>query len=486
MGTKTLERNVNRGGALMGAFPDGDAPPLGEDPDIPVDAIWVATTGNDTTGDGTEGNPYLTIQRGISDLTSGKTVAVKDGTYSGSANFINQNYVTIPNGSAGNYTTIRAENPWAVTIESTTSLGYQDEHVRSTGSYIEIFGFNSNMEGTLYPPFQVNVAGDHIKFRKSVIRRDGDIDIYASWVYLGGFYNLVEDVAGCGATRYGFGGGDPEDEHRYNIYRRVVGRFDYSNSHQPKGTFNFYGSNSGYANGQYAFQNCISINGNEVGYNGGLYGYKYGGIQIIKEGEECQVVGCIVLDEELEYGGYWFDGRNHTVRDNVSWDIKRMPTYGTGDPDGVFDRNTMETLTVNEHWTIGDNTGVDIAGDSGNFNPTDSDLSPVSRDYITRPNDGDTDGATILKKIGVSGTLWGETGWDTVTTDDLWPWPNEDNIKTIFSLTNTPPVGNTPTTNDEDRGFCSTVNDAYGKAPTLTRYIWQYLGNQIPAEIYGD
>lgn len=30
--------------------------------------------------------------------------------------------------------------------------------------------------------------------------------------------------------------------------------------------------------------------------------------------------------------------------------------------------------------------------------------------------------------IGVDGTLYGETGWDTVTATDLWPYPNEAQI----------------------------------------------------------
>ena len=31
--------------------------------------------------------------------------------------------------------------------------------------------------------------------------------------------------------------------------------------------------------------------------------------------------------------------------------------------------------------------------------------------------------------IGVSGTLHGEPGYDQVTNDDLWPWPEEARIK---------------------------------------------------------
>ena len=44
--------------------------------------VWhVATTGSDATGDGTEGNPFATIQTGINAATDGDTVSVAAGTY---------------------------------------------------------------------------------------------------------------------------------------------------------------------------------------------------------------------------------------------------------------------------------------------------------------------------------------------------------------------------------------------------------------------
>ena len=63
----------------------GDDPGAGEDPppDPPSgDLIYVRKTGNDTTGDGTDGTPYLTIAKGLSMASSGETVVVGDGVYS--------------------------------------------------------------------------------------------------------------------------------------------------------------------------------------------------------------------------------------------------------------------------------------------------------------------------------------------------------------------------------------------------------------------
>ncbi|CAN2045891.1 putative Pectate lyase C [Candidatus Magnetomoraceae bacterium gMMP-13] len=95
-------------------------------------------------------------------------------------------------------------------------------------------------------------------------------------------------------------------------------------------------------------------------------------------------------------------------------------------------------------------------------------------------------GATILKQYGKSDTLWGETGYNLLQDAtngqddiDLWPFPNEDLIQSKmkeYSYDNNKLSGK--------RGFC-TGNSLDGTPQTLTKYIWEYLGNPIPPEIYG-
>ncbi len=50
--------------------------------------IWVATDGNDTSGNGTITLPYATIQKGIQAASNGDKVIVKSGVYSGTGNRI--------------------------------------------------------------------------------------------------------------------------------------------------------------------------------------------------------------------------------------------------------------------------------------------------------------------------------------------------------------------------------------------------------------
>ncbi|MDI6723994.1 MAG: hypothetical protein QMD61_05055 [Methanobacterium sp.] len=73
--------------------------------------IYVSPTGNDTTGDGSQGNPYKTIAKGISMVSPGGTVHVANGTYTGTGNVnltINKN-VTI-NGESRDSAIIDRQN----------------------------------------------------------------------------------------------------------------------------------------------------------------------------------------------------------------------------------------------------------------------------------------------------------------------------------------------------------------------------------------
>jgi hypothetical protein len=79
-------------------------------------------------------------------------------------------------------------------------------------------------------------------------------------------------------------------------------------------------------------------------------------------------------------------------------------------------------------------------------------------------------GATVLKKIGTTGTLWGESGYNITSSEDLWPWPQEDVIAKAFRTGVSTP--------SSTRGFCASNQ-------TLTKYIWEYLGNTMPVDL-GD
>jgi hypothetical protein len=76
-------------------------------------------------------------------------------------------------------------------------------------------------------------------------------------------------------------------------------------------------------------------------------------------------------------------------------------------------------------------------------------------------------GATILKRYGVAGSLWGDPGYNTLTEDSLWPFPYEAQIRA--DMRTYAPAGGPSGT----RGFCA-------DGQTLSHYIWGYLGHVVP------
>lgn len=125
----------------------------------------------------------------------------------------------------------------------------------------------------------------------------------------------------------------------------------------------------------------------------------------------------------------------------------------------------------------GTNYGSGVSAGTGDSttNPMTNGLQWLPKSTVT--SSGHSVGATIMYKYGTSGTLIGDTGWDTLTSEPLWPFPNEALIKAdMASYSGAGPSG--------ARGF-ATGTSKDGSAQTLTKYIWEYLGNQIPADIYG-
>lgn len=63
---------------------------------VPGDAIYVATSGNDTTGTGAIGAPYKTLAKGLTAAVAGKTIVLRAGSYhEGGSNHLSANGIQI-------------------------------------------------------------------------------------------------------------------------------------------------------------------------------------------------------------------------------------------------------------------------------------------------------------------------------------------------------------------------------------------------------
>jgi hypothetical protein len=108
---------------------------------------------------------------------------------------------------------------------------------------------------------------------------------------------------------------------------------------------------------------------------------------------------------------------------------------------------------------------------------TDGSLKYITRIEAASPlkgagYNGSDVGANVLMRYGTDGTRIGQAGYNSLSSTSLWPWPNEDRIKRDMCANTT-------------RGFCSSAKRLDGSNTiTLSSYIWETLGNPIPAGFY--
>lgn len=407
-----------------------------------------------------------TITAGIALLSAsgGDTLLINDGTYAETLS---------TTGAYSDYNTIQAINAGSAIISGAVHLPY-------TSAYTIWSGFKFNYAGDKY------IEGNHHKFLNCAFQ-GGGASGYGINTCLGTndypngtSYILMEDC-----WFYGTGG-------RYNliayladhiVFRRCVMRHDggygpYSGN--PEACLTVY-------NSQYVeLQNCIAIDSNldTYVYYGQCFYFVYNSASA-ETTSNISVRGCIALN--TKQNGYRTDAGYSTLTmgtftDNVAWDFAEFAvvngssnatlamtvtegtfgngTYGYGDwgpgsPSVTYSIASNISSTVYSGWTDG----------TGNTTSPGAALL-----YIPRTESGSA-GANLTTKIGTSGTQYGDTGYATDTGSALWPFPNEDRIKTDMAAVSA-------------RGFC-TGTQIGGGAETLTTYIWEYLGNQIPDTVYG-
>ncbi len=83
----------------------GSVTTMREDPISAGSTYYVAKTGNDTMGDGSSGNPWLTIQHAVDNISAGDTIKVRSGTYAEEVEIFNFD------GTNDNWTILEANDP---------------------------------------------------------------------------------------------------------------------------------------------------------------------------------------------------------------------------------------------------------------------------------------------------------------------------------------------------------------------------------------
>lgn len=470
---------------------------------------YVDTKVSTDLGSGSVTNPKKFIKSGISLLSNsgGDTLVIRNGTYSTT----NDQIKNVPNGQAGSYNIIKSENDGGVVI--TASSGLTLAH---TNQYIQIEGLK------FVDSSQRWILGNHIKILRCGFSGAPATDNYVT-VGCGTrdfndtAYILFEDCWSYGAGgRYNF----IAYNSNYVIFRRCVARHDGGWTDikgDPEAGICIYNSS------HVELQNCIVLDSNLSTYHTWRAGYYIICNTASPNGTiDVRVRGNIALNLRgtNDYQGVANDGSGFAndgncqvtmpfFTDNVTFDTQ----YGNGNASSQCNiSSTLTRCTIGNTYNGVANWNSNTYGviDSVFFNLTGYDFnSGASASYVDRYNianynscangvsynpqtngllylpriedgsalktaghGGGQIGAQIVKRIGVSGTLFGETGYADLTSKNLWPFPNENKIRNDFREVS-------------KRGFCADVKQLNGIDDiTLTSYIWEYLKKPIPSDIY--
>lgn len=318
--------------------------------------------------------------------------------------------------------------------------------------------------------------------------------------------NLLEDVFVIGTGRYQVVVGAGQGYSQYNVLRRVLTRLDYHNTGQPIAGISNYGDTGSILGARHNYiQNAIAIDYNpssifpnstptaafynpwgadHIDFYGNIaLNIPYRAYQLQEGGSE----GSISLRQSTNWRAGFSDA-NVIVNNNSSATLSTLDhvTIASSPVSGVGLYNSVAVNMTNSLAYQVDQSDVMDDDDynhyypdsarpaSGSTNYTNSSITPDCMVDVTgitsNGNDGAPRGAVILKRMGTDGTLLGETGWNTLSSVDLWPWPNELVIKTVAAWPDEGAWATAMSANTEARGFASISGDY-----PLTTYINDWI-----------
>lgn len=465
-----------------------------------MSTYYMAPGGSDSAA-GSSAAPFGSFNKAYTVMRGGDTLIVKNGTYNQQQ--VLTRTVRPPSGSSAAYTVVKAETPGGVVVDGkgTMSPISMDGSPNSPISYIQIDGIVFRHQGYGATLYQV----DHIKFTRDGFEDSSDGN---AMTFLAGKQTkniLVEDSFAWGSGRYKFATYHSENV----IFRRTVARFDRAvATPDPIAVYAIYASNN------VELQNTIAIDGDHSEYwqNVDEYSGAYSIPSTDGPSTNITITGAIALNMDMQFGTLTKDLSNININNSVGWHLRegvlardsanynhmvfgdiygparQTQTVGLNWVEGS-DPNNTTTLknsilmnikgTAVSNWSsqtnnvfYGNNANTaNTGGGSGSVTANPGlkyilSTQGASSAVVGKATDGGDIGANIVKRVGVSGTMYGESGYNTVTGEDLWPFPNEDVIGTFMRSYQYQNLSG-------NRGFAAT-------GQTLTNYVWNYLGNGNP------
>lgn len=402
---------------------------------------YLSTIGNDANSCTTAQNsttPKKTFSSAWACLAAGDSMVVAAGTYSSASP---------PQGKAGTATA-----PITVLAATDGSVVITGGLVLVNNSYLTFEGFkitNANYSVEAHSA-GVGLTTHHVTFRRcgfntSTTSESGGISLYD-----GTHHMLFEDFWIWGGGRYallcygGPGGSPPNKSCDYNTFRRGVIRQGPGSSSpgNPEAAMSFYyGSNN-------LIENVIALDGNQDSdsSNAAFYITSHSPPPEVSNN---RFMGVIALNNNGV--GFYSDSDNGAIA-NGNQLINSVIWVKSG-ADGIdfYNSNGSCTGNVVKNVTVGSTLNKVIGYSNCDVTTTLSISSPLASPTITYLPQA-TNGADVTKRY--------ENG--VLSNISLWPFPNEARIKKDMC-----------TDAGVTTGFCAKA--------TLSRYVWEFLGNSCPA-----
>lgn len=472
--------------------------------------------GNNSNDGLSKSAPVLDFQTAAGLMSISDDLIIDSGIYSGTANLFDPYTWQMPYGTDTDWTTITAEVSGSVIIDGEGVRGAiylrgdndvdGQNYTNGKQSYIEFNGIVTKDTATS----GISMAGvDHIKLINcgAVEPADGNYSgINASYSQ----YILFEGCYAWGSGRYKIA----FYHAHYSIMRNCVSRMDRAYAPgEPTGDFSVYSSVN------VEVQNCIAIDNDQTQYNVDVAEYAGNFACPTTSGVTfatgpVNITNCIGLNNDTRFASSDNNAysANVFIKNSLGWDLRPRGSNGILKSFGNLDvqnctfgdvisvdsgayhfngwtgtdmsqNNIWTTLTGNLFYSIETSnnnniyalTGTQDSSGTASTNTKNYDPTANGLTYITEIDSGsqleaDGIGATIIKQYGRTGTLWGETGYNLLQDGtsgeadvDLWPFPNQDTIRTNMKAYSYD-GGNL----SGDRGFCA-------DGENLTDYIRNYI-----------
>jgi len=457
----------------------------------------IAPSGSDANS-GLPGSPWRTFSKAWSALLSGDELLVSDGSYADASP---------PAGKTGlphRNITIRAANPGGAQLDGLLFRG--NAHLSFVG-----FGIHGTSGAVGIRSHGAGRPSHHLTFQQIGFScTPGTLNDSACFSLSDGTHHvLVEDSWGYGGGRYtmmcygGPGGRPPNLTCDHNTFRRIVLRMGPAKSSggNPQASLAlYYAANN-------IVENVIALDGKAASDSSNAAFYITGHAPPPNANGN-KFYGVIALDNlgagfYLDCAGAVCDAAE--VRNSVFWGSSRTAVLVTGSTSRggscdsvVIDRNTIAAAAGGHGYenyacanaTLTNNAIYSNAGHGARQSPSGGSTATYGHNGYFRNGAGARSGVSSgagdlasnpgflhVTRIEAASPYHGAGGSGDIganvvnryqdgslTATPLWPWPHEERLRAEM---------------------CALVSGAFcmsGK--TLTRYIWEHLGNPMPSELH--